>query len=185
LAFAIPIGAALLGQRLLDLLAVSLPAFRIAGGLLLFSIASEMVYGLRIPREARAAEQALKEHARNVAAFPLVIPLMAGPGANTATLLLAGRAQGDALRLALLMGAIAAIMALCFGVFLAATRVERLLGASGSLVLSKLLGVLLAALVVQFVADGVRALLSGLAESAHPAANGPHWTRFSASRNRA
>src|SRR5256714_12296948 len=94
IAFAILTGAGLAGDWLLRTLSISLPAFRIAGGLLLFSIASEMVVGVRIARQSEAAEQALEEHVRNIAAFPLAIPLMAGPGAITAIVLLAGRAGG-------------------------------------------------------------------------------------------
>ena len=84
---AILIGAALLGDWLFRTLGISLSAFRIAGGLLLFSIASEMVFGVRLRRESEAAEEAVEERTRNVAAFPLAIPLMAGPGAITATVL--------------------------------------------------------------------------------------------------
>ena len=87
-----PAGTALIGDWLLRTLGITLPAFRIAGGLLLFSIASEMVFGVRIARQTKDAEQALEEHVRNIAAFPLAIPLMAGPGAITAIVLLAGRA---------------------------------------------------------------------------------------------
>src|SRR6188508_3494687 len=95
IAFAILTGAALAGDWLLRMLSISLPAFRIAGGLLLFSIASEMVFGVRIERQSQQAEEAIEEHVRNDAAFPLAIPLMAGPGAITATVLLAGRSEGD------------------------------------------------------------------------------------------
>ena len=98
IAFAILTGAALIGDWLLRMMSISLPAFRIAGGLLLFSIASEMVFGLRIARQSEAADKAVEEHVRNIAAFPLAIPLMAGPGAITATVLLAGRAGGDPMR---------------------------------------------------------------------------------------
>jgi multiple antibiotic resistance protein len=161
IAFAILAGSALIGDWLLRTLSISLPAFRIAGGLLLFSIASEMVFGVRITRQSAAAEQAIEEHVRNVAAFPLAIPLMAGPGAITATVLLAGRAGGDPLRLAVLIGIIAVVMAACLIVFLFAARIERLFGKTGNAVLSRLLGVLLAAMAVQFVVDGVRALLAG------------------------
>src|SRR5882672_6696661 len=71
-------GSALIGDWLLRTLAIGLPAFRIAGGLLLFSIASEMVFGLRIVRQSQQAEQAVEERVRDIAAFPLAIPLMAG-----------------------------------------------------------------------------------------------------------
>lgn len=79
IAAAILVGSALIGDWLLRTLSIGLPAFRIAGGLLLFSIASEMVFGVRIERQSRQAEHAIEEHVRNVAAFPLAIPLMAGP----------------------------------------------------------------------------------------------------------
>jgi multiple antibiotic resistance protein len=151
----------LAGDWLLRTLSISLPAFRIAGGLLLFSIASEMVFGVRIARQFEAAEQAVEEHVRNVAAFPLAIPLMAGPGAITATVLLAGRTGGEPARLAVLIAIVAVVMATCLIVFLAATRIERLLGMTGNTVLSRLLGVLLAALAVQFVIDGVKAVMAG------------------------
>jgi multiple antibiotic resistance protein len=152
-------GAALIGEWLLRELAISLPAFRIAGGLLLFSIASEMVFGVRTQRQSSSAEQAIEEHVRNVAAFPLAIPLMAGPGAITATVLLAGHANGDPTRLALLVGVIVVTFAICLVAFLAAAWIARWLGATGNVVLSRLLGVILAALAVQFVIDGVRAVI--------------------------
>jgi multiple antibiotic resistance protein len=161
IAAAILAGTALIGDWLLDTLAITLPAFRIAGGLLLFAVASEMVLGVRIERQSKQAEEAVEEHVRHVAAFPLAIPLMAGPGAITATLLLSGQAHGQALLLAGLLGVIVIVVAVCCGVFLIAERIERLLGVTGSVVLSRLLGVLLAALAVQFVIDGVRAVLHG------------------------
>jgi multiple antibiotic resistance protein len=154
-------GTALIGDWLLDKLAITLPAFRIAGGLLLFAVASEMAFGARIERQSKEAEEAVEEHVRHVAAFPLAIPLMAGPGAITATLLLSGQAHGQPLLLAGLLGVVVIVVAVCSGVFLAAERIERLLGVTGSVVLSRLLGVLLAALAVQFVIDGVRAALKG------------------------
>jgi multiple antibiotic resistance protein len=161
IAAAILAGSALIGDWLLRTLSITLPAFRIAGGLLLFSIASEMVFGVRTVRQSRQAEEAIEEHVRNIAAFPLAIPLMAGPGAITATVLLAGRAGGDPLRLGALLGVIAVVLALCFVVFTLAARIAKLLGTTANVVLSRLLGVLLAALAVQFVIDGVRAALAG------------------------
>src|SRR3954452_13344808 len=124
IAFAILAGSALIGDWLLRMMSISLPAFRIAGGLLLFSIAFEMVFGLRIERQSETADKAVEEHVRNIAAFPLAIPLMAGPGAITATVLLAGRAVGDPVRVAALVAIIAALMALCLVVFIAAARIE-------------------------------------------------------------
>lgn len=159
IAGAILIGSALIGDWLLHTLSISLSAFRIAGGLLLFSIASEMVFGVRIRREGEAAEEAVEEHVRNIAAFPLAIPLLAGPGAITATVLLAGRAGGDPALIALLIGVVVAVAAGSLVAFLLAERIGRFLGLTGNIVLSRLLGVLLAALAVQYVVDGVRAVL--------------------------
>ncbi len=161
IAGAILIGTTLLGDWLLRALGISLPAFRIAGGLLLFAIAFEMVFGVRMRRESEAAEQAVEEHVRNVAAFPLAIPLLAGPGAITATVLLAGRAAGDLLLTGLLMAVVVFVAATCFVAFVLAGRISGLLGMTGNIVLSRLLGVLLAALAVQFVVDGIRAVLAG------------------------
>ena len=160
IAAAILAGSALAGDWLLRTLSISLPAFRIAGGLLLFSIALEMVFGVRIERQSREAEEAIEERVRNIAAFPLAIPLMAGPGAIAASVLLAGRADREPLQIAILLGVIAAVLALCFAVFRMAGRIARLIGTTGSVVLSRLLGVLLAALAVQYVIDGVRAALA-------------------------
>jgi multiple antibiotic resistance protein len=161
IAAAVLAGTALIGDWLLRELAITLPAFRIAGGLMLFAVASEMVFGVRIERQSKLAEEAIEEHVRHVAAFPLAIPLMAGPGAITATLLLAGQARGQWLELAGLIGIIAIVIATCFAAFLIAGRIDRLLGITGNVVLSRLLGVLLAALAVQFVIDGVRVVLAG------------------------
>jgi multiple antibiotic resistance protein len=160
IAAAILIGSAAIGDWLLMRLGISLPAFRIAGGLLLFSIASEMVFGVRIERQSRTAEQAL-EDVRHIAAFPLAIPLMAGPGAITATVLLAAQADARPVFLLVLIAIIVVVIGLCLAVFLLASRIGPLLGTTPNVVLSRLLGVLLAALAVQFVIDGIRAVLSG------------------------
>jgi multiple antibiotic resistance protein len=159
IAGAILMGTALVGDWLLRQLGIGVPAFRIAGGLLLFAVASEMVLGVRIDRQSRQAEDALEEHVQNIAAFPLAIPLMAGPGAITATLLLAGQAAGRPANLGILLGVIVVVMVACLAVFFVASRIERLLGVTGNVVLSRLLGVILAALAVQFVIDGVCAAL--------------------------
>jgi multiple antibiotic resistance protein len=153
-------GSALLGEWLLRTLAISLPAFRIAGGLLLFSIAFEMVFGVRAQRQSQAAAQALEEQVRDIAAFPLAIPSMAGPGAITATVLLSGRASSSLIMMALLLGVVVTVCALCFLVFMLAPPISRTIGTTGNVVLSRLLGVLLAALAVQFVVDGLRVVLA-------------------------
>lgn len=147
------------GEVLLRLLGVGLPAFRISGGLLLFWIAFEMVFERRNERKQHTADVAITEdHIRNVAAFPLAIPLMAGPGAITAVILLAGRADGNYAMLSALIVLIALGVGSCFLVFSTAERVARLLGVTGNVVLSRLLGVILAGLAVQFIINGVEAL---------------------------
>jgi multiple antibiotic resistance protein len=161
IAAAILFGAALGGDWLLRQLGISLPAFRVAGGLLLFAIAFEMVFGARMERESKSATRAAEEHVPHVAAFPLAIPLMAGPGAITAAILLAGQAGGRPLWLGILMGVIVLVVTACWIAFLSAARISRLLGITGNVVLSRLLGVILAALAVQYVVDGVRAVLAG------------------------
>jgi MarC family membrane protein len=157
IAGAILIGAALIGDWLLRQLGITLPAFRIAGGLLLFAVAFEMVLGIRQKRATEDAEHALEEHARDVAAFPLAIPMMAGPGAITATILLAGQAAYRPQWLAVLLAVVVLVMLACIASFFAAERIGRLLGVTGNVVAARLLGVVLAALAVQYVVDGVRA----------------------------
>jgi multiple antibiotic resistance protein len=149
---------AIAGQKILALLGITLPAFRIAGGMLLFWIAFEMVFERRTKRKNDVAKTAIDEdHIRNVAAFPLAIPLMAGPGAITATMLIASQADGEPLRLAMLMGIILAVCGLCYLVFLGAEWISNGLGVTGNIVLTRLLGIVLVALAVQFVLDGVKA----------------------------
>jgi multiple antibiotic resistance protein len=148
------------GEVLLRLLGVGLPAFRISGGLLLFWIAFEMVFERRNERKQHTADIAITEdHIRNVAAFPLAIPLMAGPGAITAVILLAGRAEGSVVYLTALLILIALGVLSCLVVFSGAERVSRWLGVTGNVVLTRLLGVILAGLAVQFIIDGVLALI--------------------------
>ena len=160
ISFGIMVFFAIGGDALLRALGISLPAFRISGGILLFTIAFEMVFELRAKRKTNTAEVAITEdHIQNVAAFPLAIPLMAGPGAITAIILLAGRASGSWLLVGILAGVIAVSVLACLVTFLMAGRVSQLLGITGNVVLTRLLGVILAALAIQFVIDGVRAVV--------------------------
>ena len=168
IAFCIMAFFGLAGDVVLKALGVSLPAFRIAGGLLLFWIAFEMVFEKRKPADseppadrsdAAVVPPETGEDLRHLAVFPIAIPLLAGPGAISATILLAAEAH-TAWRMSALVGIIGAIVALSFGIFLAADRLDRYLGDTGRNVLTRLLGVLLSALAVQFVADGVKAILA-------------------------
>ncbi len=155
IAFCLLAGAALAGDWLLTRLGISLSAFRIAGGLLLFTIAFEMVFQRRTERKTDQAGAP----GTAIAAFPLAIPLMAGPGALTAMILLAGRLGHQPVALTILIAIMGLMMLASYLVFLSASRLERLLGKQGEAVLGRLLGVLLAALAVQYVADGVKALI--------------------------
>jgi multiple antibiotic resistance protein len=160
IAFCILLGAGLGGAKLLELLGISLSAFRIAGGLLLLSAAAEMVFDRRGQRQQDIAKTAVTiDHVRNIAAFPLAIPLMAGPGGITAMILLAGRANGDWAKLTALYAVAGVVMLACYLSFLAAERISAALGITGRAVISRLLGIILAALAVQFVIDGVEVLL--------------------------
>ncbi|MBB3143743.1 MULTISPECIES: MarC family protein [Phyllobacterium] len=151
---------AIAGAQILALFGITLGAFRIAGGLLLFWIAFEMIFERRNERKERSAEVAItKDHIRNIAAFPLAIPLIAGPGAISATILLAGTLSSATSRLALI-GIILICIASCYIVFFLAERIDRFLGETGRSILTRLLGVILAALAVQFVADGIRTLVN-------------------------
>ena len=159
IAGAVLVGFALVGEPLIGFLGISLPAFRISGGLLLFVIAFEMVFGRRDERKSATAQSSLnRDDLRHVAVFPLAIPLITGPGAISATILLASRAPNAWGVLGLLV-IIALLIGACTIVFLGANRLERALGDTGRIVVSRLLGLLLAALAVQFVADGIAVLI--------------------------
>lgn len=160
-AMIILVAAALGGQMILDLLGISVPAFRIAGGLLLFYIAFEMVFEKRVERKSHAAEEAvIHDHPKNIAVFPLAIPMMAGPGAITATILQASRAGDNMFNHVGLIAVLAAVIGSCLVCFLLASRLDRYLGETGRIVLSRLLGLLLAALAIQIIGDGVLAFAS-------------------------
>jgi multiple antibiotic resistance protein len=152
---------ALVGNWLLRQLGIGIPAFQIAGGLLLFGMAYRMIFGDRPHREAREADKALSEHASDIAVFPLAIPLMAGPGAIATTLLLTGNAA-DGARLAIVIVTILLVCLLCTLSFTFAGLIARSLGRTGNAVLSRLLGILLAAYSVQFVLNGIAAVRAGL-----------------------
>lgn len=153
IAVAILVGAALFGQWLLTVLSISMAAFRIAGGLLLLALAFEMVFGYR---QSQASDDGAQYS--HPGAFPLAVPLLAGPGAITAVILLRGRMEGDYLRLATLLGVIIVVLLLAYIIFRMSPLLGRILGPRGQVVFGRLLGVLLAALAVQYIADGVAAI---------------------------
>ena len=157
IATVILLGFALLGEPLLRLLGIGLPAFRTAGGVMLLLIAFEMVFERRTGRRSRAADE-LKQVGGpdDISVFPLAIPLLSGPGAITSIMLLMARHEGDIGAQATVIAVLLLVMALCVLIFLFVEPLERLLGPTLSHVISRLLGILLAALAVQYVFDGLR-----------------------------
>ncbi|AJD41234.1 MarC family protein [Rhizobium sp. SEMIA 4085] len=160
IAFIILAMFALFGASVLGVLGISIGAFRIAGGLLLFWIAFEMVFERRQDRKEKTSEVAItKDHIQNIAVFPLALPLIAGPGAISATILLAGSLPTSVERAQLLI-VIAGNLLLMLAALLIADRLDRFLGVTGRAILTRLLGVILAALAAQFVVDGVKAAMA-------------------------
>lgn len=160
IAFVVLTVFAIAGSGILTMFGITIPAFRVAGGLLLFWIAFEMIFEKRQARREESAKRAVtKDHIRNIAAFPLAIPLIAGPGSISAIVLLSPKFSNPVERLELI-GVLLVVVIALFVAFLVANRLERLLGETGIAILTRLLGVLLAALSVQFVADGVRQLVN-------------------------
>lgn len=154
--FAILTVFALFGASILGALGISMGAFRIAGGLMLFAIAFEMIFEKRNERKEKTTGDAItKDHIHNLAVFPLAIPLIAGPGAISATVLISGTMDGWVGKLQLIT-VIAVVLGLVFTSLYLADRLNRFLGVTGRALLTRLLGVLLAALSVQFVVDGIK-----------------------------
>lgn len=159
IALAILVVFALAGTMILSVFGITIHSFRIAGGLLLFFIAFEMIFERRQERHEKSAERAVTaDQIRHLAVFPLAIPLIAGPGAISATILLSGQLAEPLERGALIL-IVAINLLMAWLVFLAAERLDRFLGATGRIVLTRLLGLILAALAVQFVADGVTSIV--------------------------
>ncbi len=145
------------GAWLLGHLGISLGAFRVAGGVLLFKLAVDMVLAQH-ERETEE-EEAEARARRDISVFPLAIPLIAGPGALASVMILAGESGRVPNGLAVVLGTMVAVLVMCYAALRAAAALARLLGQTGVNVVTRVLGVLLAALAVQYVADGVRALL--------------------------
>jgi len=159
IAFVILLVFALFGQDLLGALHIELDAFRIAGGLMLFWIAWEMVFEKRTQRREERAERATREHVEDVSVFPMAMPMLAGPGAIAAVMLLQNEAEGLEQSLVVL-GALVAVLLLTMVALIAAGPLIKLLGDRVEAVITRLLGVLLAALAAQYVIDGLRGAFS-------------------------
>ncbi|MBC2669188.1 MarC family protein [Novosphingobium piscinae] len=155
------VGFALFGEQLLGSLHIALDSFRIAGGIMLFLIALDMVFEKRTQRrEERAEKIRATPEVEDVSVFPMAMPMIAGPGSIASVMLLMARAQGTEQTLVIL-AALLAVMLLTFLALIGARPLIRLLGDRVEAVITRLLGVLLAALAVQFVIDGLRSALTG------------------------
>ena len=147
---------AIFGDKILTYAGISMPAFRVAGGILLFLTALEMLFERRTKRREDQVDKAAPDHADDPSVFPLAIPLIAGPGAIASLILLTSQHPGIE-GMAITLGVMFVVMMLVFFLFLASGLLERALGDTGINVVTRLLGMLLAALSVQFVMDGLAA----------------------------
>jgi multiple antibiotic resistance protein len=150
---------ALTGELLLRTLGITIEAFRIAGGLLLFMVALDMVFARQSGlRSATVREQDEARHREDISVFPLAFPLIAGPGSLATLFLVMGDIRGDSLMFAGMLGVISLILLITLVFLLLTTPIMRVLGVTGANVISRLLGVVLVALAVQYVVDGIQAI---------------------------
>lgn len=140
-----------LGEALLGFIGISMPAFRIAGGVLLFLTALEMLFQ---KRQARREDNAAAEHHDDPSVFPIAMPLIVGPGAITTLILLAGDAD-TTLDILTIYAVCLTVLLIVLAAFLLSSPLERLLGTTGLNIVTRVLGMLLAALAVQFILDGI------------------------------
>lgn len=145
----------LLGEAVLGFVGISMDAFRIAGGILLFLTALEMLFQRRQARKADSAAETIAEIEDDPSVFPLALPLIVGPGTITTLILLTGQAEGNTDMFAI-AGVSFAVLLIVFIAFLSASALEKLLGKVGLNIVTRVLGMLLAALAVQFILDGLR-----------------------------
>ena len=147
---------AFFGEGMLDLFGISLPALRIAGGILLLLIAIDMVFGRASGATSTTPDEAAEAMtSTDISVFPLATPLIAGPGAMGAVILLMAETRGDPIAGAVVVAAVLAILALALASMLLAAQLQRLLGRTGVHVVGRVFGVILAALSVQFMLHGL------------------------------
>lgn len=146
----------LFGEKLLSTVGISMPAFRISGGVLLFLTALDMLFERRTQRRENQSSAHAGDPTDDPSVFPLATPLIAGPGALATMVLLAGGPPRGWLRLAEVHLVMLAVLGCVMAMFLIAAPVARLLGRTGMMVMTRLFGMLLAALAIQFILDGLR-----------------------------
>jgi multiple antibiotic resistance protein len=148
---------ALFGESLLSTLGISLAALRTSGGILLLLIGIDMVFARSSGGTSTTDEETQEaEQKQDISVFPLATPLIAGPGAMGAVILLMANAEGDWKTQATIIACLLAVLLMTFVALLGATYIQKLLGVTGLQVISRIMGVLLSALAVQFVFDGIR-----------------------------
>ncbi|MBU0643603.1 MAG: MarC family protein [Alphaproteobacteria bacterium] len=157
IAFVILTVFGLFGDHVLTFVGISMPAFRIAGGLLLFLTALEMLFEKRSKRREEHAQHPEHQPVEDPSVFPLATPLLAGPGAITSMILLIDQSEGVS-GVFFVLGVLLAVLLVVLFFFMMSTAMERILGATGINVVTRLMGMLLAALSVQFVIDGLKAV---------------------------
>jgi multiple antibiotic resistance protein len=145
----------LIGKPLLDSLGITLPAFTIAGGALLFLISVDMLFGRKTGAKQTAEEEREDAESTNPAVFPLAVPMIAGPGTIATVLVLVTLAGGDREKLAVVFAAYASAMAVTWICMRLSTQMLRVIGTTGTHVVTRLFGILLSALAVQFVLNGL------------------------------
>jgi multiple antibiotic resistance protein len=145
----------IVGKPLLDSLGITLPAFTIAGGALLFLIAVDMLFGRKTGTKQTAEEEREGAESTNPAVFPLAVPMIAGPGTIATVLVLVTLAGGDREKLAVVFAAYASAMAVTWICMRLSTQMLRVIGTTGTHVVTRLFGILLSALAVQFVLNGL------------------------------
>jgi multiple antibiotic resistance protein len=147
---------AIAGAKFLEVMGISLSSFRIAGGTLLFLISLDMVFARPSGTRSTVPEREETLKREDISVFPLAFPFMAGPGALATILLTAGEIRGKPVLFAGFLGVVILVMIICWCMMLAAPRLMNVLGVTGANVMSRLSGVVLAALAVQFMIDGIR-----------------------------
>ena len=154
------IAFAFVGEWFLHMLGITIEAFRIAGGLLLFMVAVDMLFAHESPlRRTTPTEQEEAIQRQDISVFPLAIPLIAGPGAMTTVVLLMQQTAGDVTAQAMTIAILAVVLGLVLISLLAAVKLVRMIGVTGTNVITRVLGLILGALAVQYVVDGVLAFL--------------------------
>jgi len=156
IALAISVLFALVGAKFLDIMGISLSSFRIAGGTLLFLIALDMVFARPSGSRSTSTEREETKKREDISVFPLAFPFIAGPGALATILLSAAEVGGKPLLFAGFLGVVTLVVLICWVLMLATPRLMKALGVTGANVMSRLSGVILAALAVQFIIDGIR-----------------------------